>query len=458
MSRPSWQLLCVAVIYTLFAAVPASGQAIGRTTGAAAVTPTGSASYTIPLVVPQGTNGLTPNLALVYDSHGGDGWYGVGFNLSGLGAITRCNKTIAQDSVASPAVLGVSDGYCVNGNRLRLTAGTYGGADSTYQTELETFTRVTAVSTAGSGPASWEAYTKDGLIYSYGGSEDSRIQSSAIGGGQVATVRVWALNSIRDRSGNTMTFTYIEDVANGSYRPNEIQWTTNAAQGITTAPYKVVFVYESAQRPDPLYGYQYGNELSVDGRVDELRRADRVDVMHGSTIVRRYDFTYGTAGTGGRSRLQSVQECGLGGSSCLPPTTFTWLDGTAGWSADSSTGKTVPAAAAMFMDINGDGRDDVVYSSTATSGSGYWYYMLSNGYGFNAPQSSGIANTNFAAALPIDWGGDGSWDVLVPYSGIPGGFCRPMAPDLQHRLVPAWPGTTPISIGWRTPLAMGAAI
>ncbi|WP_129775911.1 FG-GAP-like repeat-containing protein [Peristeroidobacter soli] len=418
MLKPSWLFPCViSVLASTLLGAAAHSQAVGRTTANAGVSATGAANYSIPITVPKGTNGLTPDLALVYDSRAGDGLFGVGFNLSGLSTITRCNKTIAQDSVASKAFLAIGDGYCLNGNRLRLTGGTYGGAGSTYQTELETFTRVTAVGAAGNGPSSWEAYGKDGLIYAFGATGDSRIESLAVGGGQVASVREWAISSVRDRSGNTISFVYIEDTTNGSYRPSEIRWTTNANQGITTAPYRVVFSYETSQRPDPLTGYQYGDRYVVDGRIVELRRADYIDVYYNSTLVRRYDVSYGTAGAGGKSRLQSIQECGVGGTQCFPATTFTWLDGTASWNAEVSTGQSVPAAAAMFMDINGDGRDDVVYSSSTTSGGGYWYYMLSNGSGFNAPVSTGISNANFSSALPIEWDGDGSWDLLVPYNG-----------------------------------------
>jgi hypothetical protein len=96
-----------------------------------------------------------------------------------------------------------------------------------------------AYGAAGFGPAYFVVERKDGLIYEYGNTTDSRIE---IGG--ISTARVWALNKIRDGAGNSVLFNYTEDLGNGSYRIDTIQYTSNASQGIG-APYQVKFVYES---------------------------------------------------------------------------------------------------------------------------------------------------------------------------------------------------------------------
>ncbi len=286
--------LCASLPLTAFGAV-------GRTAGGFDVSPMGTANYTIPLTLPPGTNGLTPSLSLRYSHGQGNGLLGVGWSISGLSAISRCKKTIAQDGAAGAATLAVSDGYCLDGNRLRLTGGTYGTASSTYQTEIETFTRVTALGTAGNGPASWEARGKDGLIYEYGNSVDSRIETV-----NSSTARLWAISRIRDRSGNSIDFVYTEETVNGSFRPSEILYTANAAQGIA-ATTKVAFKYETITRPDPRYGYRFGNYASsIEGAINEFKRLDKIEVVHISTsaVVRSYDLTYEAGGgAGARSRL-----------------------------------------------------------------------------------------------------------------------------------------------------------
>lgn len=62
--------------------------------GALSVDETGSAGYTIPIAVPPGIAGMQPSVALVYQSHGGNGTAGVGWGLSDASSIHRCGQTL----------------------------------------------------------------------------------------------------------------------------------------------------------------------------------------------------------------------------------------------------------------------------------------------------------------------------------------------------------------------------
>jgi hypothetical protein len=147
---------------------PALHAAVGRTPGSFGVSATGQAEYSIPLFTPTGSAKLTPQLSLVYGHRAGDGYFGVGWNLSGLSMIARCPSTWAQNGVGRDVRNDLQDRFCLDGGQLRLTNGTYAVAGSQYRTEIETFSRVTAYGSAGNGPAYFIVEQKDGLISSTG--------------------------------------------------------------------------------------------------------------------------------------------------------------------------------------------------------------------------------------------------------------------------------------------------
>ncbi len=388
---------------------PIAQAAVGRTAGSADVSASGEARYSIPIFAPPGTHGMTPQLALVYGSRGGgDALLGVGWGVAGLSAIYRCDKTWVQDGVAVNVLNSANDRFCRDGNQLKLTAGTYGQPGAEYRTELETFARIISYGTTGNGPASFTVEQKDGLIYDYGTRADSQIEAQ----GQ-PTIRTWALSTIRDRAGNRIEFTYNEDTTNGSYQILRVDYTANPGASLVAA-YRVEFIYETQPVGEVESAYAGGSVIK------DVKRMTRVDVTYNTALQRRYTIAYeGSLSSAGRSRIASITECGgSSGTDCFAPTTFTYQNGTAGLSTESGSSAVLPLATPLTMDVNGDGRLDLVYSSSATSGAGTWMVMFANTSGsYNSPVNTGVTNTNFAGAIPIDYDSNGAYDLLVPYSG-----------------------------------------
>jgi RHS repeat-associated protein len=382
--------------------------AVGAIPASSAVTDQGAATYTIPLRLPN--EKLVPNLALTYDHQRGDGLLGVGFAMSGFSVIQRCSGS----GISAPHLYYL-DQYCLDGNTLRLTGGTHGQPNSTFQTQLDTLARVTAIgSTNGGqgGPLRWEVWTHDGLIHEYATTSDSRVESV----GSNAVPRLWARNRIRDRAGNYIDFVYAEDSVNGGYRPSEVRYGGNFIQGVQPSV-RVSFVYETATRPDPLYAYRMGTDTPGSGIIVEFKRLDRIDVASLATaqIIRTYDLSYeASGGAGNRTRLASIQECV--GADCLAPTSFQWINGTSGWGAESATTATLPGpnVTPLTLDFDNDGQTDVLYPSTATSGTGTWMLLRGSNAGLSAPFNTGAPNWNFAHAQAIHFDGDGREDLLFP--------------------------------------------
>jgi len=222
------------------------------TPGQFSVSDTGAAVYTIPIQVPPGTAGMSPELALVYNSQVGNGLLGMGWSLSGLSAITRCPRTVAQDGVRGGVNYDANDRFCLDGQRLVLIAGTYGADGAEYRTERESFARIVSYGTSGNGPAWFKVWTKSGQIMEYGNTADSSIQAVPASPSvpwPAGTVRVWALNLASDTKGNYFGVSYTEAATNGQYYPSRIDYSGNLSSTPVPLPYnRVEFQYES--RPD----------------------------------------------------------------------------------------------------------------------------------------------------------------------------------------------------------------
>ena len=98
---------------TLLLPASATTAAVERTVGAASVSAQGASQYVIPLKLPSGVNGLTPNLALSYSHDVDNGLLGIGWAIAGLSKIARCNKSIAFDGGGWPIGLTTDDAYCL---------------------------------------------------------------------------------------------------------------------------------------------------------------------------------------------------------------------------------------------------------------------------------------------------------------------------------------------------------
>jgi len=115
---------------------------VGATPGSFAVSPSGAATYTIPIIVAPGVNGMQPNLALVYNSQGSNGLLGMGWALSGLSVIHRCGATIELDGFKGGVNYDANDRFCLDGDRLIRV-----GTSTEYRTEKESLQKVQAADT-----------------------------------------------------------------------------------------------------------------------------------------------------------------------------------------------------------------------------------------------------------------------------------------------------------------------
>ncbi|WP_421131755.1 SpvB/TcaC N-terminal domain-containing protein [Alteromonas sp. A079] len=324
----------------------------GQTSGSPSVSG-GAGSYNIPIDVVPGRAGMAPSVSLNYSSRAGVGIAGVGWSLNASGSISRCEATLAQDGFMGAVKFNYSnDKLCLSGKRLIAFSGAYGAANTEYRFEIDDFTRVyQRVGNTDYSSTYYEVIRPDGSKSYYGNTSDSRVSPSG-----TSKNMSWLLSSTYDVSGkNHISYKYTSFGA-GEKLLSSILYTGN---GSTDGNRKVVFTYENKNKPRRSYKWGTYSEST--------KRLNYIDTFYGSTRVKRYDLSYVSSRTSGRSLLSTVQECGYtNGTRCKEKTTFNWSDDTPSISFErfSINNSTMYAGEKKIEnivprgDINGDGVRD----------------------------------------------------------------------------------------------------
>ena len=343
---------------------------VGAIGGTVDVSALGGATYTIPIQVPEGINGMQPNLSIVYNSQSGNGLLGWGWNLGGISAITRVGSTMYHHLAVYPVDIE-HDCYALDGQRLMAIDGTYGANGTEYKTELDGLTKIVSYKSAidtTSGPAWFKVFTADGLIMEYGNSWDSRI-----GLQQHNDVCFWLLNRVEDRNGNYMTYHYCRGGAN--YYLSYINYGGRSDSGQC---YSVHFDYDNGRKDV---------ETSFIGKntLHQVSLLKKITVKHWGNEMERYDFVYdeqaGMLDTlNYYNRLDTIKfRCGGEQGSSYNPTVINWGSYSSG--LEVCADKSVPEGVFVSNvfdanwvtyydlkdkvkfpgDFNGDGYTDFIY-------------------------------------------------------------------------------------------------
>ena len=352
-------LIVMLLVIHPFARLNAQSSALGSLGGDVAVSPNGMASYSIPIEVVPGTNGMQPSLTVTYNSALGRGLLGSCWTVTGLSAISRTPRTKYHDGEHGSINFDGNDRYALDGARLvKLSSGSYATTNAVYGTEIEDFTRITLNGTPDDPSQYFTAVTADGTVVEYGNSSNSK---QLVDG----NVLSWWVNKVTDPEGNYMTVQYTG--SNGEIVPYTIYYTGNTAAGLSTYAH-VRFSYITD--PNPNISWVGG------GGVVASRLLSTVTVYYGSTAVRQYVFNYAYDRS---SRLTAVILKDASGNE-VTRTTVTW-----GSDNQSAAFQTVPGLQGYDMrtgDFNGDSYTDLFLfqynSSTQTTS---WSVRKGDGVG-----------------------------------------------------------------------------
>ena len=384
-----------------------TGYAVGSIAGGAAVSPTGAATYQIPIEVMPGTGGMQPSVSVSYNSQSGNGLLGYGWNLGAVSAITRTGKTIYHDGAVSAPDSTTADNLMLDGQRLMRASGTNLAASSTYKTEIESYLTITCKSLGGN--LAFEVKNKEGWIMEYGSTEDSYVKPS-----KGTFAYAWLLKKATDANGNYMTYTYDTNPATGEFRLVRIDYTGNTAEGLM--PYnKIEFFYDL--RTDKSKSYIAGKAVEQNVILKKIKCSAY------NEVIREYQFNYFYDGF--LSKLTEIVEFGQNGIR-YNSTVVEW-DGTkTGKEYKSYLSVSKEGTFPIYADFNGDGKTDFISFPEKISSS---YTTSDVATLFVADCFSGECHffkkctipllPYFVKLFPADVNGDGLMDIVrVYYKGL----------------------------------------
>jgi len=435
---------------------------IGTTGGSFRVAEDGSATYQIPLKLPQGIAGVTPQLAFSYSSNGGNSSLGRGWALSGLTSISRCPKNYAQDGHIAGVSLSVNDEYCYNGQRLILTSGTPGHTNATYHTEFADFSVIEIASANSQGATGFKITTKSGETHYFGVNTVNANAGAYVGSESAPSA--YLIAAIQDIKTNQISYNYTHTNALNELDSNvdEVNLDT-ITWGAEATPNELKVNYTA--NPRPHYGYSHGRQFG------QTKLIKNVDLKQSGTHVRRYKISWdnGIVTTGdianvvpeNISRVTDIQECLIDGNNeqCLAASGFRWSSAQTGsklektcdeyfdygspenssyrhrtcqkWKTETVTQSFEPFANVKTLssdsnfrnsvvniaaDANGDGLSDIFYIDNSK-----WAVAIMSASGEEAARTVykrtttsdyGKGQAEYAKVVDLD--GDGRFEILYP--------------------------------------------
>ncbi|KAJ8463056.1 hypothetical protein ONZ45_g17719 [Pleurotus djamor] len=370
---------------------------VGTLTAKHSVDPNGSFSIDVPLSLPPAK--MAPRLSISYHSAANNASaIGMGWAIKGASYIERVPATLSQDNIRGSVNYDANDRFALDGQRL-VSIG-----DNEYRFELETWSKIVAHGDA-VNPDYWVEYLPDGTQRTFGNTTDSNIKAAGGNG-----TRAWAVSENIDPFKNYVSYSYLNDAANGAFYLSQVQYGGNKSLSMAHQR-EVTFSYD--ERPDIKTRYVGGYKVSTDRRLSHITTHVKGALAHTHTL------NYDVAPLSTVSRLTSITLSDASGAK-VRPLTFDWNDGAVTVfdppRAPRSI-KTDTSASIMALDVHASGKSDLVVSSKRlVSGLSKLHLEVyrpdENGDISTTPSSIFEDLPYPTQLLPLDFNGNGRTDFL----------------------------------------------
>ena len=387
----------------------------GTIVGNFSVSPTGAASYNVPLQLPSGINGMTPELTLNYSSQGGDGIMGDGWSLGGISVISRVPYTYYYNDDAQTVTFNDNDQLSLNGSHLIKINDT----EIEYRTENESYSKIVPYdgSIINNG---FIVYDKNGKVFYYGITANSRqvLQTCS-------SPIAWYLEKVVDPSGNYINFNYINDPGNGFVCLDYIQYTGNSNTD-TNPFYKINLTYEDRTDAAKLYFYHDNNSTYAGLFSRLMKRLKKIECFYTTPqnqLITEYRLNYSQKGLFSEYFLTDITQYEPSGYH-FNPTLINWTNKDYYPNSQLSHlfNESFDENSQFYTsDFNQDGDADIIHlrKDPSTSISSFYIHMNNNNGYFNKIADFSYEFYSILSFYTGDFNGDGINDIF--YTASAGG-------------------------------------
>lgn len=255
----------------------------------------GNASLRYDIQLPAGRQGMQPSLGLQYSNEGGNGWLGLGWNLSvpAIDIDVRWGSPRYDPQLETETYTLTGEQLSPQANRGALLQRT---GEKQFHRRIEgSFDKIVR---HGNSPANywWEVTNKNGVRHFYGGTPESGVVSAAVLKDDKGNIGHWALVKSVDLNNNVVHYVYetVNDagIAGGSVQGQQlyISQILYTGSGSSDGPYKVVFTR------DRQLGEPRRKDVDISGRLGfKMVGADllrKISVSFNGQPIRSYELTY----------------------------------------------------------------------------------------------------------------------------------------------------------------------
>ncbi|QHH96410.1 toxin C-terminal domain-containing protein [Acinetobacter dispersus] len=332
-----YKLLFLSILIAIHQSHAAELELASSLEGATSIDSLGVVDHSIPIVIPSSLNGFVPQLSINYNGQSPNGILGMGWGVSGLSSIIRCNElkngklytpALSSREEKLSAVLFSNSCFSLNGQKLiRVSPDGTELAKTEFRLESDSFAKVTIEleSASSSVIKKFIVKHKNGVIQEFSAAVKGNLKNNA--GGYVENTAApviyeWGLTSVTDVNGNYWTVEY-QDLLKGMLYPKAIKYTGNNGASAVAATNSIEFEYIDRSEAEKKSGF------IEDGATRLLdKKLAKINIKSNNILKREYSFQYDSIdeNTASTTRLKSIHYCTFDGvdNSCVVPTKIEW--------------------------------------------------------------------------------------------------------------------------------------